>query len=923
MADSSRRRTFFQSMHTIWIGVRTMPTNRLALASVAILLGTAPLGFSQSGPNSPSTPSPTPFSYSLSYTFPFPFPTSLFGTTVIYTGTSPQFGPCQESVFLSQTQTGSGTAVINFAAGSLAITGAGGGTSSFNGTETTVTSLGTITGGSGIFTNATGTVVGTALLCDDSCPVATTYADTTSYSGTIVLSDGAGLTVLPSSLQVQTPLGTPASASIALSNQGVTGATYQASGSVTGPESNWLSVSPSDGMLAPATSTSLQVIANPIGLTKGVYQGQINLNINGAATAVPVTMLVGNQGGNLLLSETGELFQATVGGGPPAAQTLAVLNTGIGGLTGLTAVTSVTGSGPNWLNASIATGFASQTQTAVTVTVNPGSLRPGTYYGQIALNLPGATNSPQSVTVQMQVLAGALPTLAPAQINFKIPGSYIDPTSEPLGPLPPAVNITVTNPGLAALSYTITPDSPNFPAPGAWFTITPASGSIPAGGTAVLVVAIAPNCLSNNACIASMGPGFAQVLLNFPEINYDALGVFANLIFIGTNPGTPIPSWGAPPPGAPVVGAASPAQAQMTRAAGVHALTSSSTPAGCIPSVLNGTVTSIPVIGFQTTVGQPTPLEVTVFDNCGNNLDSGAVAASFSNGDPSVPLSPLGAGQWSATWVPSNAAASAGITLQGVSESGLSGGGTWVGPVIASTATPIVSNGGIVNAASGAPVIAPGAFISIYGENLAGGTAVDSATPFPNSLGSTQVFLGGESLPLYFTAGKQIDAIVPYDIAPDSSQALVVQTGNALSTPVPVTVATAAPGVFTQNQSGSGPGAILGQPPGGVGALNTASNPATAGDALLIFCTGLGPVTPAVPAGTPASLSTLSHTDNPVTVTIGGQNAQVLFAGLAPGYVGLYQVNVIVPAGIPASSAVPVILTVAGASSAPVTVAIH
>jgi uncharacterized protein (TIGR03437 family) len=135
-------------------------------------------------------------------------------------------------------------------------------------------------------------------------------------------------------------------------------------------------------------------------------------------------------------------------------------------------------------------------------------------------------------------------------------------------------------------------------------------------------------------------------------------------------------------------------------------------------------------------------------------------------------------------------------------------------------------------------------------------------------------------------------------------------------------VAAAAPAVFTQNQSGSGPGAILGQKPGGVAALNTASNPASAGDALLIFCTGLGAVTPPVTAGAAASSTKLSNTDNPVTVTVGGKDAQVLFAGLAPGYVGLYQVNVIVPSGIAAAADVPVVLTEAGATSAPVTVAV-
>jgi uncharacterized protein (TIGR03437 family) len=105
--------------------------------------------------------------------------------------------------------------------------------------------------------------------------------------------------------------------------------------------------------------------------------------------------------------------------------------------------------------------------------------------------------------------------------------------------------------------------------------------------------------------------------------------------------------------------------------------------------------------------------------------------------------------------------------------------------------------------------------------------------------------------------------------------------------------------------------------------MNTPSNPAKAGDALLIFCTGLGTVTPKVSAGSIAPASPPAKIDNPVTVSVGGENASVLFAGLAPGFVGLYQMNVTVPAGIAASDTVPVVLMAGSISSVPVTVAIQ
>jgi uncharacterized protein (TIGR03437 family) len=129
--------------------------------------------------------------------------------------------------------------------------------------------------------------------------------------------------------------------------------------------------------------------------------------------------------------------------------------------------------------------------------------------------------------------------------------------------------------------------------------------------------------------------------------------------------------------------------------------------------------------------------------------------------------------------------------------------------------------------------------------------------------------------------------------------------------------------VFTQNQSGSGPGAIEVVKPDGTQFLNTPSAPATAGDVLVIYCTGLGEVSPPVPDGAAAPSSPLSRTVQPVTVTMGGHETETSFAGLAPGYTGLYQVNVTVPSGIGAGGSVPMVLTVAGQVSPPVTVALQ
>jgi uncharacterized protein (TIGR03437 family) len=95
----------------------------------------------------------------------------------------------------------------------------------------------------------------------------------------------------------------------------------------------------------------------------------------------------------------------------------------------------------------------------------------------------------------------------------------------------------------------------------------------------------------------------------------------------------------------------------------------------------------------------------------------------------------------------------------------------------------------------------------------------------------------------------------------------------------------------------------------------TPSAPAQAGDVLVIYCAGLGVTNQPVADGAASPGSPPTQTQAPVTVSIGGQNANVLFAGLTPTLVGLYQVNVVMPAGVTPGNAVPVLLTVAGQTS--------
>jgi adhesin/invasin len=236
--------------------------------------------------------------------------------------------------------------------------------------------------------------------------------------------------------------------------------------------------------------------------------------------------------------------------------------------------------------------------------------------------------------------------------------------------------------------------------------------------------------------------------------------------------------------------------------------------------------------------------------------------------------------------------------------------------------TPTVTAQGVVHAASdqGGVPIAPGGLITVYGVNLSDGVGQNNGMPLPQQLNGTQVLLGNQPLPILYTSSGQLNVQVPYGVPVNTQYQLTVQHGNALSVPQSLVVAAGLPGIFTVNQQGTGQGAIMKSD--GV-TLAQPGTPASIGETVVIYCTGLGAVSPAVKEGLPAPATPpLSTTVNPVTVTIGGTAAQVAFSGLTPGYAGLYQVNAVVPSGIATGDTVPVVVSVAGQTSPPVAMAV-
>ncbi len=236
--------------------------------------------------------------------------------------------------------------------------------------------------------------------------------------------------------------------------------------------------------------------------------------------------------------------------------------------------------------------------------------------------------------------------------------------------------------------------------------------------------------------------------------------------------------------------------------------------------------------------------------------------------------------------------------------------------VIGAPAAPRIDQ--ILNAASfSSEAISPGLIAALFGAGLASTTAVaTSSAGLPTSLADTQVLVNGFPAPLFFVSSRQINFLVPVDLSGSSAE-IVVVSGGIRGAAKSVRVAPETPGIFTVPPGGQG--AIVNED----GTLNSAGNPAQSGSVVQIYAAGLGVVGPQPSSGQPAATSPLSRTKQSPLVWIGGVSAEVLYSGLAPGFVGLYQINAKIPPSAPSGSAWPLQVQIGAGSSNVVTIAIH
>jgi uncharacterized protein (TIGR03437 family) len=206
---------------------------------------------------------------------------------------------------------------------------------------------------------------------------------------------------------------------------------------------------------------------------------------------------------------------------------------------------------------------------------------------------------------------------------------------------------------------------------------------------------------------------------------------------------------------------------------------------------------------------------------------------------------------------------------------------------------PTLLQGGVMNGASFSrtAAISPGGIVVLFGTDLAVSAAAAPGTPLPTLLGQTSVLFNGIAVPLYYVSPTQINAQAPFDL-PLGNVSIQVRRGTSTSATQVVTAAAVAPGIFILDATAN-TGVILHSD----FTLVTSAAPARPNETLVIYATGLGAVQAAVKSGdaSPTSQSLVTP-----TVSMGNMSASVAYAGLAPGFVGVDQINVVVPAGIQA-----------------------
>ena len=688
--------------------------------------------------------------------------------------------------------------------------------------------------------------------------------------------------------------------------------------------------------------TTVTVSIDMTGLSEGDYTGNVRIDsayADNSPQFVSVALKVGKPG-RIDLSTTSMDFVAAPGKNPPPRE-LIVKNGGTGILAPDAGAMTV--SGGAWLFV-LAPEEALDDPAVFRVTVVSANMAMGTYRGQITVVSTNAFNSPQTVNVTLTI-KNPTPTIAfsPRSLTFQ----------SDQGTSPAAQTLSITNSDTGDLAWQAEATTASG---GNWLSVSPASGNAPSTlNVRVSSAGVQPGTYTGTITITSFSadvtnsPQIASVTLTVSAVT-PAIGVSASSLSfaadVGSNPapqsftvsnaGSGGLSWTASVSTgsggnwlsmAPASGASG-TSVQVTvssaaLAAGAYSGTitiTSSSPGIANPTLtiavsllVRSTVPTIAVTPASLTFSAPPggtapPAQTVSLMNAGAGVLNWTATVTTASGGNWLVVTPLGGAAPSTLTVSINNSQlgvgrfTGSILLKAI------GAADVTIPVEFTTGTPKIDPNGIVNAAHLASAgVAPGGLISIFGSNLSSAARPAPPIPYlPDELGGTSVKIGTFKARLAYVSPTQINAQVPVELT-DQTTPVKVSVGGLETDAVTMKVLPYDPGLFTFDGVPAGPVAALKADYSAV----SAASPAQKLTVVMLFGTGFGPVSPSVGSGQPGQGSQNLTVQTPV-VLFGDRPGRVLYSGLAAGLVGVYQVNVEVPADAPTGDAVPVIVGIGG-----------
>lgn len=729
------------------------------------------------------------------------------------------------------------------------------------------------------------------------------------------------------------------------------------------PSSAWLLVNGS-ATVPPTgpTDTSIVVSVNPVGLPVGTCTAKITLTgaivSTGAAAPnspleIPVTLYISNSPLLVVTPTLPLAFNAALGAQTVAPQTVTLSSTSSAAADQLNYnVTFQTATGGSWLFVGPLAGTTASNN-VLTISVIPSLLSAGTYTGTVTVNATtsggaAVANSPLIIPVSLTVTSGTF-TLSSTQLNF---------SSAIGGSAPAAQTVNIGSSG-AALTYTAvaaTGGTQN------WLSVTPASGIT--GTNPTLSVTANPANLTAgtyNGTITVTSPNASPAVINVTlvvqagTISAPTTTLTFNQLAGGTAPaaqaiavtGTPAglnftattstntlwltvsPASGATPGSVQVTAnAGSLAAGQYTGSVIITSTGAAGSPI-TVPVILNVNVPQTlsanpPSLTFTHTTGLAAPAAQNVVVNITGAVSPINALVQANPATPWLQVSPASASATPATFsvsvTPGSLAAGTYTgAINFISPNSLTPLSVSVTLNVSTVPRPVINV--IKNAASFVSgAISPGENLFIEGTGIGPATLV-VATPsggsYGTTLSNTRVLFDGIPSPVYYASSGQTSVFVPYGLSGRAVTNVVVEYSGVASAPAAYNVAPAAPGIYTLNSAGTGPGAVLNQD--GI-TVNGAAAPAAKGSVISVYMTGEGQTSPAGVDGAiiPPDASALKYPVLPVTATINGIEATVVYAGSAPTLIsGAMQVNIRIPDNAPTGAAVPLVVRVGTASSQP------